>query len=61
VDERQLEDSNQKLRQALLRILHYPLPRSPSATPPTVTIGLLRDAIVQMQWIEAYSASCFQR
>jgi len=51
VDERQLDDSNARLRAALLRIVHYPVPRITGATSPVVALNLVRDAIVQIQII----------
>jgi hypothetical protein len=51
MDERQLEDNNTKLRAALLRIVHYPVPRITASTPPSVATSMVRDAMIQMQTI----------
>jgi len=50
-EQRQLEDSNAKLRAALLRIVHYPVPRITGATSPIVALNLVRDTLIQMQTI----------
>jgi hypothetical protein len=51
VDERQQEAELEKFRRALLRILHYPVPRIAGSTSPVIALAMMRDALVQVQII----------
>jgi len=57
VGERKLELEIDRLQQALRRIEHYPVPRHPAATSPTIVIEILREALIQIRVI-AREALC---